>query len=157
MRGKFPCLGKYTNSSDRESKAQAVDCIGITKTKGTKMISIIWKCFFWDPEIGIYESHEESSKRRNRIGLSYKRGFPSGSMVKNLLAMQETQVQYLGWKEPQEERIATHSSILEWRILWTEEPGSLQSLGSQRVRHNWATNTLFTKRELAGHKFSLKG
>ena len=46
MRGKFPCLGKYTNSSDRESRAQAVACIGIMKTKGTKMISIIWKCFF---------------------------------------------------------------------------------------------------------------
>ena len=40
MRGKFPSFGKYTNSSDRESRAQAVDCIGITKTKGTKMISI---------------------------------------------------------------------------------------------------------------------
>ena len=57
-------------------------------------------------------------------------------MVKNLPAMQETGVQSLGWEDPLEEGIATHSSILAWRILWTEEPGGLQSLGSQRVRQD---------------------
>ena len=57
-------------------------------------------------------------------------------MVKNLPAMQETQVQPLGWKDPLEKRMATHSSILPWRIPWTEEPGRLQSMGSQRVGHN---------------------
>ena len=46
-------------------------------------------------------------------------------MVKNLLAMQETQVQSLGWEDPLEEEMATHSSILAWRISWTEEPGGL--------------------------------
>ena len=56
--------------------------------------------------------------------------------VKNLPAMQETQVQSLGWEDPLEKEVATYSSILEWRILWTEEPGGLQSLGSQRVGHN---------------------
>ena len=50
--------------------------------------------------------------------------------------MQETQVQSLGWEDPLEKEVATYSSILEWRILWTEEPGGLQSLGSQRVGHN---------------------
>ena len=54
-------------------------------------------------------------------------------MVKNLLAMQETWVQSLGWKDPLEKEIATHSSILAWRIPWTEEPGGVQSMGSQRV------------------------
>ena len=66
-------------------------------------------------------------------------GFPSGSVVKTLPAMQELQearVQSLDWEDPLEEDIATHSSILAWRIPWTEEPGRLQSMGSQRVRHD---------------------
>ena len=62
-------------------------------------------------------------------------------MVKNLPAMQETWVQSLGWEDPLEKGMATHSSILAWRIPWTEEPGALQSVGSQRVGHEWATYT----------------
>ena len=54
--------------------------------------------------------------------------------VKNLLAMQETWVRSLGWEDPPEEGMATHPSILAWRIPWTEEPGGLQSMGSERVR-----------------------
>ena len=57
-------------------------------------------------------------------------GFPGGSAVKNPLAIQETRVRSLGREDPLEEGIATHSSILAWRIPWTEEPGSLQSIGS---------------------------
>ena len=57
-------------------------------------------------------------------------------MVKNLPTVQETWVQSLGWEESLEEVMATHSSILAWRIPWTEEPRGLQSMGSQRVRHN---------------------
>ena len=57
-------------------------------------------------------------------------------MVKNLPAMWETWAQTLGWEDPLENGMATHSSILAWRIPWTEEPGGLQSMGSQRVRHN---------------------
>ena len=62
-------------------------------------------------------------------------------MSKNLLAMQETWVQSLGWEDPLEEGMATHSSILAWRIPWTEDPGGLQSMGlqsvgSQRVGHD---------------------
>ena len=56
--------------------------------------------------------------------------------VKNLPAMQETWVQSLGGKDPLEKGMATYSSILAWRILWTEEPGRLQSMGSQRVGHD---------------------
>ena len=56
--------------------------------------------------------------------------------VKRLPAMQETQVQSLGWEDPLEKEMATHSSILAWRIPWTEEPGRLQSTGSQRVGHD---------------------
>ena len=51
--------------------------------------------------------------------------------VKNLPAMQETQVRFLGWEDPLEKEMATHSSILAWRIPWTKEPGRLQSMGSQ--------------------------
>ena len=56
--------------------------------------------------------------------------------VKNLPAMQETQVQYLGWEDPLEEGMATHSSIPAWRIPWTEEPGGLQYMELQRARHD---------------------
>ena len=56
--------------------------------------------------------------------------------VKNLPAMQETQVQSLGQEDPLEKEMATHSSILAWSIAWTEEPGGLQSMGSQRVGHD---------------------
>ena len=56
--------------------------------------------------------------------------------VKNLSAMRETWVQPLGQEDPLEKEMATHSNILAWRIPWTEEPGGLQSMGSQRVRHN---------------------
>ena len=62
-------------------------------------------------------------------------------MVKNLPVMQEIRVQSLDQEDPLEKGMATHSSILAWRISWTEKPGGLQSLGSQRVRHNWTTNT----------------
>ena len=66
-------------------------------------------------------------------------GFPGSSAVKNLLAMPETWVRSLGWKDPLEEEMATYSSILAWKIPWTEDPGGLQSKGLHRVRHNWAT------------------
>ena len=56
--------------------------------------------------------------------------------MKNLSAMQETWVRYLGQEDALEKELATHSSILTWRIPWTEEPGGLQSTGSQRVRHD---------------------
>ena len=63
---------------------------------------------------------------------------------KNLLAMRETQVRSLGQEDLLEKEMETHSSILAWRIPWTEEPGRLQSTASQRVRHNSTTNALTT-------------
>ena len=65
-------------------------------------------------------------------------------LVKNLLAMQETQVRSLSWEDPLEKKIAAYSSILAWKIPWTKEPGRLQSTGSQRVRHNLVTSTTTT-------------
>ena len=54
--------------------------------------------------------------------------------------MQETPIKFPGWEDPLEEGMATHSSILAWKIPWMEEPGRLQSMGSLRVRHDWATS-----------------
>ena len=61
-------------------------------------------------------------------------------VVKCLLVMQETRVQSLGWEDPLEKEMATHFSTLAWKIPWTEEPGRLQSMGLQRVGHDWATS-----------------
>ena len=63
--------------------------------------------------------------------------------VKHLLALRETWVGSLGWADPLEKAMATHSSTLAWRIPWTEKPGRLQSMGSQRVGHDWATSLHF--------------
>ena len=57
-------------------------------------------------------------------------------MVRNLPEMQETRIQALGWEDPLEKKMATHSSIFAWEIPWTEEPGRLQSMGLQRVEHD---------------------
>ena len=57
-------------------------------------------------------------------------------MVKHLSAKQETQVQFLGWEDPLEKEMSAHSSTLAWKIPWTEEPGRLQSMELQRVRHD---------------------
>ena len=72
-----------------------------------------------------------------RIGypLQYFRASLVAQVVKNLPAMWETWVRSLGWEDPLEMEMTTHSNMLAWRIPWTEEPGGLQSLGSQRVRH----------------------
>ena len=60
-------------------------------------------------------------------------------MVKTSSAKQKMRVQFLGWEVPLEKKMATHASSLAWEILWTEEPGGLQSTGSQRVGHDLAT------------------
>ena len=69
--------------------------------------------------------------------------------------MGETQVWSLGWEDHLEQEMATHSSILAWRIPWTEEPGGLQSLGMQRVRHDGAINTFtfINTADMGGEKF----
>ena len=63
-------------------------------------------------------------------------GFLVTQTVKNPHAMWETWLQSLSWEDPLEKEMATHSSILAWRIPWIEEPGGLQSMGSQRIRHD---------------------
>ena len=75
------------------------------------------------------------------LSLTNVRDFPGDSASKEY-AMQETQVQSLGWEDPLEKGMVTHSSILAWRIPWTDGTGELQFMGSQRVGHNSVTNTL---------------
>ena len=70
------------------------------------------------------------------MALCLKRAPLVAQMVKHLPAMQETWVQFLGWEDPLEKEMATHSSTLAWKIPWIEEPGRLQSMVSQRVGHN---------------------
>ena len=81
---------------------------------------------------GFLKSHLVKKKSRSIV----EQGFPGGSVVKNLSAVQETWVQSLGREDPLEKGTATYSSILAWKIPWTEQPGELQSMGSQRMRHD---------------------
>ena len=74
-----------------------------------------------------------------------QRNFPMAQTVKNLPAKQGIRVRFLGQEDPLEKEMANHFSILAWEIPWTEEPGRLQSMGSQRLGHDWATNTLTWK------------
>ena len=70
--------------------------------------------------------------------------------VKRLPAMWETGVRFLGREDPLEKEMAIHSSTLAWKMLWTEEPDRLQSMGSQRVRHDWATSLSDNETEIWG-------
>ena len=79
------------------------------------------------------------------LGLLEHATSPVAQMVKNLPAMQETWVRSLGWEDTLEKEMATYSKILALRIPWTEEPHGSQSRGSQRVRHDWATNSFTTE------------
>ena len=70
-------------------------------------------------------------------------------MVKHLRTMWEAQAGSLAWEDPLEKEMATHSSTLAWKIPWTKEPGGLQSMGLQRVRHDRATSLSFTEFKLS--------
>ena len=80
------------------------------------------------------------------ISLSILRASLVAKLVKSLPAAQETRVRLLGREDPLEKAMETHSSILVWKIPWTEESNGLQSVGWQRVRHDWAANFRFTFR-----------
>ena len=86
----------------------------------------------WTSE-GIFSSLKAHNLKVHMLG---DLGFPSASAVKNLPSMQETWVQSLDREDPLEKGMSTHSSIPAWRIPWTEEPGGLQSMGSQRITDN---------------------
>ena len=91
-------------------------------------------CFHQDEN----ESQQKSDGKGRALGCDPRDriGFPCGLRVKRLPTMLETWVQSLGQEDPLEKEMATHFSILTWRISWTEEPGGLQSMELQRVRHH---------------------
>ena len=155
---KFFLYEDFSGSSD--SKESACNAADLDLILGSGRFPWSWK---WLPTLP-GESHEQRSlasyspwgheeldmAERIALSLSWKTwgcrpllflGFPSGSVVKTLSAMQEMQVQSLGQEDPLEKGLATHSSILAWRIPRAEEPGGLQSMESQRVGHNWMTDT----------------
>ena len=82
-----------------------------------------------------------SESQPSLLSREYTSLFPGGSNSKESVCKAGDLVRSLGWEDPLEKRMATYSSILAWRIPWTEEPGGLQSTESQRIRHNWTTNT----------------
>ena len=88
------------------------------------------------------------SESKIRSPQSEEKDLPVGQMVKNLPARQETWVRSLDGEDPLEKGMATHSSILAWRIPWTEEPGRLQFVGLQRVEHDWIANTSLQSEEI---------
>ena len=102
----------------------------IRKQRPRKVHSHTWVCLCGD---------ELFSSNKDQAGCSW--ALLVAQMVKNLPAMQQIQVQSLGWEDPLEKGMTNHSSILAWRISWTEEPGGLQSMGLQRVGQDWAINT----------------
>ena len=104
-------------------------------------------CWFWRPnkkrcEWGWDESKSSTLNLWNKQLTCFSWASLVAQTVKNSPAMQETRIQSLDWEDPLEKGMATLSSILAWRIPWTEEPGRLQSMGFQRVGHKWATNTV---------------
>ena len=104
----------------------------------------------WDTTFKLFgESARDKSANNTNKALNTKhynmsRASPVAQRLKRLPAIQETRVRSLSREDPLEKEMATHSSILAWRIPWTEEPSRLQSMGSQRVRHDWATSLHFT-------------
>ena len=98
----------------------------------------------WTDEAAWYKSVEsklQESDWAKLPPLCLRGGFPCGSAVKHLPVMQEMQELWVWWlsqKDPLEEGMTTHSSFLAWRMPWTEKPGRLQSIGLQRVGHDWS-------------------
>ena len=88
--------------------------------------------FVYDLYCPLSTGLEQFSLSKNNNSEFNNKGFPGGSAVKNPPAMQEAQIRFLGWEDPLEKQMATHSSILVWEIPWTEEPGGLKSMGSQK-------------------------
>ena len=94
---------------------------------------------FWQV---LQQRHKTGSDKNKRIDScsSHPGDSVVAQTVNRLSTMQETQVRSLGWEDPLEKEMAVHSSTIAWKIPWTEEPGRLQSMGSQRVGHDRATS-----------------
>ena len=92
------------------------------------------------PRTEVLKQTQDNSELESKVLLLSFLSSMVAQMAKHLPTMRETWVQSLGWEDLLEKEMATHSSILAWKIPWTEEPGRLQSMGSQRVGYDWATS-----------------
>ena len=102
------------------------------KQKGTRMDNSKTSLLQMKKMLNIRDVCKDCSIERKKKSVVYRKvSFPGGSVVKNLPVIQKTGVRSLHWEDPLEKEMATHSTILAWRIPWTEEPGGLQSTGSQ--------------------------
>ena len=109
----------------------------IYKLESKQEVKSTWDygCSRWQVGIWAFNFTDKKIESKNYRGASLL-----AQMVQNLPAMPEIQVWSLDWGLPLEKGMAAHSNILAWRTPWTEEPGELQSMGSHKVRHDWATN-----------------
>ena len=100
------------------------------------------KCRLWaPPHFSRLDSESQADQTKNLCFQMFPQPSLVAQRVKCLPAMQETRVQSLGWEDPLEKEMAPHSSTLAWKIPWTEEPGGLQSMGSQRVGQHTKSQT----------------
>ena len=126
------------------------------QSRGVNLLLVTFTdCFYFPVKASSLESIDYTQMSRTHAGRAVLPWRPSirslvqlwvplslvAQKAENLPAMQESQAQPLGWEDPLEEKMASHSSIVAWRIPWTEEPGGLEYMRSQSVRHDWATNT----------------
>ena len=100
------------------------------------------KCRILSNTWGVVKKNKTRFLSWNSWQSSRREGFPRGSDGKGSTWNAGDWVQSLDWEDPLEEDMATHSSVLAWRMPWTGEPGGLRSIGSQRVRHNWPSTAL---------------
>ena len=120
-----------------------------------KMTSVSCRIFLWS--IMDQESPGQDLWKLNSFHIAVSKAakcyfWPN---LKNLPAVQETGVWSLGWEDSLQKVMATHSSALAWRIPWMVEPSRVQSMGSQRVRHDWVTNTLICRYSHKGSIWNL--
>ena len=113
-------------------------CVNMKRERSYKDTNPIMRAIWWPPLYLIPSQRPQLQEHSNFGGGT---NIQLAQMVKNLSSMQETQVWFLDGEDLLEKGMATHSSILAWRIPWTEEPGRLQSIGSQGVGHNWMAFT----------------
>ena len=132
--------GGFPGGSDCKESARSAGDLGLIPWSGRPAgegdASILAWRIPWTEEPGPLQSMLSQRVRHN---WEINGTFLMAQRVKNLLAMQETHIRSLGWGDSLEKEMPTHSSILAWEILWKEEPGGLQSKGSQRVGHDWVT------------------
>jgi len=140
LRSPFPTLGEggvvcYLQATRDSLNLASLVAQTAEKAMAPLSSTLAWK-IPWTEEPGRLPSMGSHRVRQDWSDLAEA---AVAQTVKNLPAMWETWVQSPGWEDPLVEGMATHSSILAWRIPWTEEPGGLQSMGSQKVGHDWAT------------------